>query len=328
MLRDFLDRRRSTLDPPRFQGWGRRRSYFEGWYYKLVVPERRLAYALIPGISYGPGGEGHAFLQVLDGVRGRTSYHRYGTDEFTPARGRFHLRLGPHEFSAEGLSVALPELTVEARFTDPHPWPRRPLAPGVMGWYGFVPRMQCYHGLVSLHHELAGRLADGAGSHDLGGGAGYVEKDWGSGFPRAWVWLQSNHLSGTDRPASLMASVAHIPWLGTAFTGFLATLLLEGRLYTFTTWTGAGARVQWDGEGRRVILTFTDRDHELRLTTAAAAGGTLRSPVSGGGMAGKISESLTGEVSVELLATGLRAYAGTASWAGVEVSEGAERILG
>jgi len=27
---------------------------------------------------------------------------------------------------------------------------------GIMGWYRFVPFMQCYHGVVSLNHKLNG----------------------------------------------------------------------------------------------------------------------------------------------------------------------------
>jgi tocopherol cyclase len=27
---------------------------------------------------------------------------------------------------------------------------------------------------------------------DFSGGSGYIEKDWGRSFPRAWIWAQSN----------------------------------------------------------------------------------------------------------------------------------------
>ncbi len=50
-----------------YHGWGQQRKYFEGWYFKIVDPSERFAFALIPGISYGKDGETHAFIQVLDG---------------------------------------------------------------------------------------------------------------------------------------------------------------------------------------------------------------------------------------------------------------------
>ena len=98
---DFLLRRRATLDPPRFQGWGRTRHYFEGWYFKVVVPEHNLAYAFIPGISYDRAGQGHAFLQVLNGVAATSEYHAYRTEQFQPAPDRFYLQLGPHTFATD-----------------------------------------------------------------------------------------------------------------------------------------------------------------------------------------------------------------------------------
>ncbi|MTB49623.1 tocopherol cyclase family protein [Lewinella sp. W8] len=324
-MNNFLLRRRATLDPPRFQGWGRHRRYFEGWYFKIVVPAQRLAYAFIPGISYDERGQGHAFLQVLDGVAATSQYFDYATEDFRPATDHFSLQLGPHEFSDHHLRVSLPDLAVDLQFDGIHPWPRRPLAPGVMGWYGFVPRMQCYHGLVSLHHELRGTIRVRGVDHPAKGGVGYVEKDWGSGFPEAWIWCQSNHLSHTDQPASLMASVASIPWMGSSFTGFLSTFLFEGELLTFTTWTGAQAQVQRPSDGA-VDLVFSDKKHRLELRGHPAPGGNLASPIAGA-MTGKINESLRASLDVRLFTEGQLRYAGVAEWAGLEVTENSGLLL-
>ena len=315
------------LHPPRFQGRGRTRNYFEGWYFKLVVPDQNLAFAFIPGISYDAEGKGHAFVQVLDGVAATSAYHTYPTEDFKPATDRFAVDLGPHHFSDERLRVALPGLAVDVTFEGVKPWPKKLLAPGVMGWYGFVPRMQCYHGLVSLHHGLRGTITVGGQVYDAAGGVGYVEKDWGSGFPDAWVWCQSNHLSGTDRPVSLMASVAKIPWLGRSFTGFLATFLFEGELHYFTTW--AGSRVHLEvGEDLGFKASFYRKGKHLMLKGRPAPGGDLASPVTGAAMTGKINESLRGELEVTFYRPGKPLYVGTATWAGVEVSARAKEMLG
>ncbi|MBC6996685.1 tocopherol cyclase family protein [Neolewinella lacunae] len=318
----FLARRRATFDPPRFQGWGRQRRYFEGWYFKIVVPEHNLAYAFIPGISYDAEGEGHAFLQVLDGVAATSAYHRYPTADFRPAADHFALELGPHAFATDRLRIALPDLQLDLAFTDVIGWPKRPLAPGVMGWYGFVPRMQCYHGLVSLHHGLRGTISVGGQKYSAAGGTGYTEKDWGSGFPAAWIWCQSNHLSGTTGPASLMASVAKIPWFGASFTGFLATFLLEGQLYLFTTWARSQVQTTFL-KSKEVQLVFSAPGQRLIITGHPAPGGDLLSPISGA-MNGKINESLRAELDVSLYLNDQLHYSGTASWAGLEVSENAE----
>jgi len=325
-MNDFLRRRKSTLHPARFQGWGRSRNYFEGWYFKIVVPEQNLAYAFIPGVSFAADGTGHAFLQVLDGVAATSAYHRYEVGEFQPTADHFSLTLGPHYFSSRKLRILLPGLELDLDLTDPQPWPKRFLAPGVMGWYGYVPRMQCYHGLVSLHHGLSGRIVVAGKVHDSRGGVGYTEKDWGSGFPDAWVWCQSNHLADTDRPASLMASVAKIPWMGSSFTGFLATFLFEGELHHFTTWAGSQVRTTFHDSGR-VSLHFTALEKQLIVTGHPAPGGDLVSPVTGNAMTGKINESLLAEVEVEFRRGERIVYAGQAGWAGLEVSANASTVL-
>ena len=136
------------------------------------------------------------------------------------------------------------------------------------------------------------------------------------------------------RPASLMASVASIPWLGSSFTGFLATLYLEGELHLFTTW--ARSRVQCKvlppglpegGEQGSVELTFTRPGKRLIITGHPAPGGTLASPITEGGMTGKINESLQAELYVRLFVHDRLIYDGTATWAGLEVSENAAALL-
>ena len=315
-----------VFDPVRFQGVGRTRNYFEGWYFKIVVPERNLAYAFIPGISYGAEGEGHAFLQVLDGVGATSAYHRYPVAEFEPAADSFYLQLGPHSFSADRLRIDLSELQINLEFTDVHPWRKRTLAPGIMGWYGFVPRMQCYHGLISYHHRLRGSITVEGTKHTAVDGVGYTEKDWGSGFPEAWVWCQSNHLSGLKGPACLMASVAKIPWLGSSFTGFLAVFMLRGETHLFTTWARARVQSAFEASGA-VRLRFSAPGKRLEVMGTPAPGGDLASPVSGAAMTGKINESLQAELSVRLWLRNELAYEGTASWAGLEVSDQASNIL-
>jgi tocopherol cyclase len=326
-MKDFLLRRKSMLHPARFQGWGRTRNYFEGWYFKVVIPEQNIAYAFISGISYGADGTGHSFLQVLDGVAATSAYHTYQIEAFRPAEEQFALVLGPHFFADNRLKIDLPGLQFNLHFDDVKPWPKRTLAPGVMGWYGFVPRMQCYHGLVSLHHELRGTVTVDGHTHDAAGGVGYTEKDWGSGFPDAWIWCQSNHLTGTNQPCSLMASVASIPWLGSSFTGFLATFLFEGELFYFTTWAGSQVQATFNKEQGHVSLHFSNLEAQLIVTGHPSEGGDLISPVTGAAMTGKINESLRAELEIEFWRYDQLVYAGRATWAGLEVSAGAERLL-
>ena len=111
-----------------------------------------------------------------------------------------------------------------------------PLSSGV-GLVRVVPLMECYHGVLSFDHAIRGALAVDGERIDFTGGRGYIEKDWGKAFPRGYIWMQTNHF---EQPgASLSASVALIPWVRTAFRGFIVGFWHDGTLYRFATYTGA-----------------------------------------------------------------------------------------
>lgn len=316
MPNNFSKRWRATWNPDMYHGWGRTRNYFEGWYFKIVDPTERFVFALIPGISLGKNGDTHAFIQMLDGKKSTSTYHEFPADNFQPSSETFELALADNFFSANQLHLNLPELQGELHWQNRYPWPRMLGAPGIMGWFSFVPFMECYHGVVSLNHTLQGRMRVYGEDVDFTDGKGYIEKDWGRSFPRAYVWMQSNHFDQTDR-ASMMASAAHIPWLGSYFVGFISGMWLEDKLFKFATYTGARKFLKIEGES--VELVFKNPKTELRILANQAAGTSLISPLSGE-MKGKIQESLQATLQVELLENGQRIFEGTGINAGLEVA--------
>jgi hypothetical protein len=80
-----------------------------------------------------------------------------------------------------------------------------------MGPYSFAPFMECNHGILSMDHRLSGSLTVDEDTAAYVGGRGYIEKDWGRGFPSGYIWTQSNHFE--EEEVSISASVARIPWL-------------------------------------------------------------------------------------------------------------------
>ena len=252
---------------------GRRRPFFEGWYYKLIDRGERHRYAIIPGVFRGSDpARDHAFVQVLDGSTSRVSYVEYPIDQFASAADRFEIAVGPNRFTAGSLTldIARPACAVRGglQFAGITPWPVTLASPGIMGPYAWVPFMECYHGVVSLDHEIAGALDVDGAALDFAGGRGYIEKDWGRAFPAAWVWCQSNHFgrSGT----CLTASVAIIPWLRSAFAGTIVGLLHDGTLYRFATYTGARIE-RLDVADAEIGWTLADRRHRLELRQTGRA---------------------------------------------------------
>ncbi len=325
----LLQRLRATWHPDEYQGWDQTQRYFEGWYFKVVSADEQHAMAFIPGISMGENGQSHAFIQVMDGKACTATYHRFEAAEFQPSEQKFAIRVGKNYFSAEKIILDLPGISGEIQLQNTTPWPKMLGAPGIMGWYSFVPFMQCNHGVVSMNHQLSGTLTlDPPASAqtkqvNFSGGKGYVEKDWGRSFPQAYVWMQTNHFDTTDR-ASLLASVAHIPWLGNYFIGFISGFWLEGKLFKFATYTGAKKHLTITDE--TVELIFKNPGTELRIRAHQAPGTALVSPL-GGEMTGKIQESLQANIEVQLLENKQLIFEGTGRNAGLEVAGLVEKLV-
>lgn len=297
----------TTMCPAGFHGpredYHPRLPFFEGWYFKLVDAQESIRLAVIPGVFHARDPqENHAFIQVLDGATGQTSYHQYPIEEFKAAKTGFDIRIGPNHFSQAGITLEIADsqrtLRGEIRFNDPTPtpWPVTPFSPGIMGWYAWMPFMECYHGVVSFNHGLEGDLVMGDQSCDLTGGRGYIEKDWGRSFPSAWIWTQTNHFKHVD--TCLTASIAIIPWLGTSFPGFIVGLWHKNQLHRFATYTGARTRVL-EISTDQVRWEVTNRSYTLEMTAYRAQGGLLIAPTPGG-MDRRIAETLDANVSVRL----------------------------
>ena len=312
MLRSLTN----VFSPARFQGGHKRRRYFEGYYLKIVDPQQNIALALIPGVSYDAQGEGHAFVQVLDGVGGTAHYHRFGVDEFDYATTGFSLAIAGHHFSEEGIECDLPGAVCSFSFRQNTSWPSSWYSPGAMGPFAFVPGMECRHGVVSLHHQVCGSLNGRKLSQRA---VGYIEKDWGRSFPNNWVWMQSNHLGGAHqkRPSCLMVSAGRVPFAGTSFQGFIAALLLHGKLYRFTTYNGARMSLAFDAE--HVDLQFSRKGTQLRLRVYPAPGVELVAPQGTGGMIGRVNESLQATAVFELSVPKSATVHGQVEWLGFEV---------
>jgi len=63
------------------------------------------------------------------------------------------------------------------------PWPKKPLAPGIVGWFSYVPFMETYHGVVRMNHEILGTLQIDGKPIVFDRGKGYIEQEWDASFP-------------------------------------------------------------------------------------------------------------------------------------------------
>jgi hypothetical protein len=225
--------------------------------------------------------------------------------------------VGANLFSLSRIEVALDDLSAELTIRDPLLWRGTLVQPGTMGWYSFVPFMECKHAVIAMDATVAGWVNTDGISGRL-----YVEKDYGRSFPNAWVWLQSN--SFEERGVSVSCSIANVPFVGGAFTGFLAGITVGGRLYKFTTYYGARLE-ELSVEERTARIVLANQRYTLVILATREEGADLRSPREGA-MLGRVTETLQSSVDVELTESGRRVYKGRGDYAGLEVVN-PERLL-
>ncbi|MDP8204092.1 MAG: tocopherol cyclase family protein [Candidatus Tenebribacter mawsonii] len=292
----MIKRLQALFHPEQYQGFGKSRRYFEGWYYKVVNAAEDKAFAFIPGIAMDKKGKQHSFIQVLNGKKLTSEYFKFDFGKFQSETGNFKIKLADNTFSSNYIKLDLPSVKGQLNFSRQVPWPKKWYSPGIMGPFSFVPFMECYHGILSMDHNISGKLTFQDESIDFTGGRGYIEKDWGHSFPSGYIWMQTNHFS--KQGISLKASVAKIPWLGNSFVGFIAGLWVHDRLFSFTTYNSTRL-IKSFADLDKVELVLENSKYRLEILAHRDATTQLASPISGF-MQGRIEESMTSKVEVVL----------------------------
>lgn len=321
-------RLKRLFNPGIFQGKNRENGYFEGWYFKCVDEGGQNIMAFIPGISIGSSkADSHSFIQVIDGSRRRSGYFTFPADDFKYSDDRLELHIGANSFSTEGLVLSLKnkDMAYEGglSFLNPQPFPKTFWSPGIMGPFGFLSFMECYHGVVHVMHGLNGKLQIDGVDQDFSNGQGYIEKDWGTSFPDSWVWVQCNHF--TEPNVSFMLSYAHIPFLGRSFNGLIAFLSINGKVYRLSTYQGSRV-TSLDYENGVLTIMAEGRRHALSVTVEVEPGSHLKAPKVGT-MATTILESMTSRMHMVLIEKdGPIIFKGDGSITGVEICGDLSRL--
>lgn len=296
---------RKLWQPEIFQGHYKRENYFEGWYFKNVNNGGKDCISIIPGISLTKSSNyNHCFIQVIDGIKGESWYIKYDIGEFFASNKRLEIRIGNSLFLKDRIFLDINDenlsLRGDLRFNKIMEYPKSLLTPGIMGWYSFLPFMECYHGVVSIDHEISGFLSLNSRGIDFNGGKGYIEKDWGRAFPSSWIWLQCN--SFTHNEVSLMVSIAKIPWLNHSFVGFLAFLYYNKRLYCFNTYNGSKIEGIYHEAGN-IKIKLNNKKSTLEILGCYKDGGDLKAPTING-MERMIKESINATIEIKLTEKG------------------------
>ncbi|MCR3955344.1 MAG: hypothetical protein NUK57_03540, partial [Gudongella sp.] len=196
------------------------------------------------------------------------------------------------DFEAEGTRVK-----ADLRFGDFTPIRKTLLKPNIMGWLTYFPN-ECNHSIISMNHTVSGSISIDERSLEIKDSTGYLEKDWGTSFPREYVWVQANDWDNS----SVVFSYATVPILGRYARGFFLVLHHEGEEYRFSSIEGSrisGFSVSQDS----FSAVIREKDMEITIKAKQSNPVELSSPERGE-MKSHIKESLDGTLELLLKSKG------------------------
>jgi tocopherol cyclase len=273
---------RRHLNAAVFQGKNKKRSYFEGWYIKQVSDDGKFFFALIPGMAINKKGEGQAFIQLIEGYANHTEYFKFDLKSFKFDADIFNGSIAQNTFSRKGMRVDFSQHGLDFRadlsFIYPDVSPTFWVRPPLINWYSLLPGMQCYHMLISPFHYVKGEVEIKGKTHLFSKGHGYMEKDYGRGFPDRWVWVQCNNFGQNE--VSVMFSAGKVSWTGISFSGFICSLTCNGRSYLFSTYS-LSRITRYEVTNTQVNITIKSLNYILEIEAKGTKGGLLKAPFEG-----------------------------------------------
>jgi hypothetical protein len=310
--------------PEIFQGDLKRNFYFEGWYYKIVDSASKNIAAFIVGIALNRKEKSsHCFVQFFDGIKEYAHYFKYPIEEFSASETEYDVKIGPNRFSTTSLHVDIDQKGVQIKgdlgFDDLSLFKCPGVGYGLMGAADFVPFLEGRHGIVAMDYIIEGKLSINGEVVDFTNGRGYTEKDLGTSFPKAYIWMQTNHFGRSK--TSFMAAIARIPIFGIDITGPLSAFMLDGKIYRFGPDNLSKLKI-FEITEDCLKCKISNPKFELEIDAKKTGGVFLPSP-NQGDMSSNIQESLQAKIHIKFIKkTGKKhsvLFEGTGINAGLEI---------
>ncbi|MDN6195007.1 MAG: tocopherol cyclase family protein [Atopostipes suicloacalis] len=270
---------------------------------------KKTSISFIPGISLNKV-DSHSFIQYilieddqkLKEKTTHTAYVRFDLDDFSVQKNPFRVQIGHSIFTEDFIQIDFSDKSYHFKgniqlgeFLEIE---RSLYSPNIMGPFAYIPKMQCYHGVISMQHDLKGSLKINNQRIDFTEGLGYIEKDWGNSFPKKYIWLHSNHFS--EPSTSLFFSIAHIPFYITEFEGFIVNLVYREKEYRFASYNQSKCEIKEINENA-VLIQLENKRASLKIKAEIKNQGQLIAPIKDGHMLKTIKEGISGKICINLL---------------------------
>lgn len=285
------------MNKEHFQGNINNKNYFEGWYFKQVTNDKKKAIAFIVGISTSK--PRHSFIQII--TNKESHYLKFDINDFTYSKEPFFIKIKENYFSKEHviLDINNDELALSGLliFHDLCPLKTNVYRPTIMGPFSYIPNMECNHGILSLDHKVNGTININNNRIEFNDGYGYIEKDYGTSFPKYYTWLQSN-CPTNSKDACIFVSIADIPIYKTSFRGLISVLKINNKQYFFTSYYLSKVR-QYEKDGQELKILLKNMKYYLEIIATYDNDHYLLAP-NQGEMNHVMKESIDAKIKVKL----------------------------
>ena len=122
----------------------------------------------------------------------------YSFEYFSFSNSPFFIKIANNSFSFDELNININDsfhrLNIEGsiHFSNHTSIKNNFFAPNIMGPFSYFPSLECNHAILSMKSDISGSLHFNGDFLNFDDGVAYIEKDWGTSFPRSYVWCQSN----------------------------------------------------------------------------------------------------------------------------------------
>lgn len=292
------------------------KNYFEGWYFKNTNTKNGIS--IIPGINID-GENKKAFIQVITDT---SSYFvNYNIDDFIFSFEPFYIKIGNNYFSKNRIHIDIKDNTQDLivfgniNYSNSKNISTNFFYPNIMGPFSYIPFMECNHAILNMKSRADGEININNTRICFNNDTGYIEKDWGSSFPKSYIWCQGNNFKNSN--ASFMLSIADIPFKAFNFRGVICDLIVDNEEFKFTTYNNSKL-IKYDINDNLINIILSKGCYTLNINSKYGQGLKLIAPVKGK-MEKDIIESISSCISVTLKKYNTVIFSDTSSNCGLEI---------
>ena len=226
----------------------------------------------------------------------------YSFKDFSFSNSPFFVKIDDNSFSLDKIDININDsfhrLNIEGslHFSNHSSIKNNFFAPNIMGPFSYFPSMECNHAILSMKSSISGSLHFNGNFINFDDGVAYIEKDWGTSFPKSYVWCQSNEFLAF--PANFMLSVATIPLWNLKFIGIISVVSFENKEYKFATYYGAKLK-KYDVNNYSIDIEIKQGNKTLSVSSLSENSNFLLAP-SKGKMNKEILESISSKIDVQI----------------------------